>query len=145
MPSRDETERNRATMTAAFEAWRDGSAPISETFARDMTWEIVGHSAASRRYATTNEFIDEVLTPFAQRFSTTDPFRPFNIRGVFADGDTVIVLWDGRGTTINDTTYENTYAWCMQLRDGKVIDGTAFYDSISFNQLWADVTPVNPA
>jgi ketosteroid isomerase-like protein len=24
----------------------------------------------------------------------------------------------------------------MKMRDGKVIDGTAFYDSISFNDLW---------
>ena len=30
----------------------------------------------------------------------------------------------------------------MRLREGKVIDGTAFYDSISFNDLWARVKPV---
>jgi uncharacterized protein len=29
----------------------------------------------------------------------------------------------------------------MKLADGKVIDGTAFYDSISFNDLWARVRP----
>jgi hypothetical protein len=29
----------------------------------------------------------------------------------------------------------------MTLRDGKVIDGTAFYDSISFNNLWTRVQP----
>jgi hypothetical protein len=27
------------------------------------------------------------------------------------------------------------------MRDGKVIDGTAFYDSISFNELWSRVQP----
>ena len=27
----------------------------------------------------------------------------------------------------------------MKLRDGNVIDGTAFYDSISFNDLWSRV------
>ncbi|MGO9976159.1 MAG: hypothetical protein ACLP01_25825 [Solirubrobacteraceae bacterium] len=31
----------------------------------------------------------------------------------------------------------------MQLQDGKVIDGTAFYDSISFNELWTRVKPSN--
>ena len=36
---------------------------------------------------------------------------------------------------------ENSYAWIMTLADGKVIDGTAFYDSISFNDLWARVQP----
>jgi len=29
----------------------------------------------------------------------------------------------------------------MKLADGKVIDGTAFFDSISFNGLWASVRP----
>ena len=133
MTSPDATERNRPAMTTAFEAWRDAGAPIADTFAPEMTWRIEGHSAASRSYASKKEFIDEVLAPFAERFSTADPFRPISVRHVYADGDTVIVLWDGRGTTISNTTYENTYAWFMQIRDGKVIDGTAFYDSISFN------------
>ena len=31
----------------------------------------------------------------------------------------------------------------MTLRDGEVIDGTAFYDSISFNELWETVTPAS--
>ena len=141
MTSSDETEANRSVIATAFEGWRDGTAAITETFAAEMTWRIEGHSAASREYASTEEFIAEVLAPFGQRFSSSDPFRPVRIRGVYADGDTVVVLWDGRGTTINDTTYENSYAWFMQLRDGKVIDGTAFYDSISFNKLWAEVTP----
>jgi uncharacterized protein len=134
-------ERNRLTMTAAFEAWRDEGAPITDVFAPEMTWRIVGHSAASRAYANTREFIDEVLAPFARRFSTTDPFRPVLIREVYADGDAVIVFWDGRGTTIDNTIYENTYAWFMQMRGGKVIDGYAFYDSISFNEFWTQITP----
>jgi ketosteroid isomerase-like protein len=141
MTSRDKTERNRAAITAAFEAWRDDGAPLADHFAPDMTWRIEGHSAASRTYANKREFTDEVLGPFGRRFSTSDPFRPVRIRGVYADGDTVIVVWDGRGTTVQDTTYENSYAWFMQMRDGMVIDGTAFYDSISFNELWAHVPP----
>jgi ketosteroid isomerase-like protein len=60
---------------------------------------------------------------------------------VYADGDTVIVLWDGRGTANDGKHYENSYAWFMKMRDGKVIDGTAFYDSISFNELWSRVQP----
>jgi uncharacterized protein (DUF302 family)/ketosteroid isomerase-like protein len=141
---RTEAERNRSTMTAAFEAWRDAGSPITEIFAPEMTWRIVGHSAASRAYADKHEFIEEVLAPFARRFSTTDPFRPVTVRGVYADGDTVIVFWDGRGTTIKNTTYENTYAWLMRMQGGQVVDGYAFYDSISFNELWAGVTPGGP-
>jgi hypothetical protein len=29
----------------------------------------------------------------------------------------------------------------MTMRDGQVVDGTAFYDSISFNALWDRVEP----
>jgi ketosteroid isomerase-like protein len=54
---------------------------------------------------------------------------------------TVIVLWDGQGTTTAGTTHPNTYAWFLTLRGGKIIDGTAFYDSIAFNEVWDSVTP----
>jgi uncharacterized protein len=69
------------------------------------------------------------------------PFRPSAIRSVHADGDTVIVCWDGRGTANDGQAYENSYAWFMKLRDGEIIDGTAFYESISFNDLWTRVQP----
>jgi ketosteroid isomerase-like protein len=141
MTSYEEAEANRATVAAAFEAWRDFGRAIADTFAPEMTWRIVGHSAASRSYPDKAAFVDEVLAPFGHRFSSADPFRPVRIDGVYADGDTVVVRWDGRGTTINDTVYENTYAWFMQMCDGKVIDDVAFYDSISFNELWAQVVP----
>jgi uncharacterized protein len=87
--------------------------------------------------------IDEVLAPLGTRFSTEEPFRPANIRGIFADdaSSTIIVLRDGSGMTRIGTSYENTYAWFMTLRDGAAVDGTAFYHSISFNELWAKVSP----
>ena len=135
------TESTRQIVREAFEAWRDGRAHITDMFAPEMTWRIEGHSLASKAYRDRQEFIDEVLGPFAARFSTTAPFRPVAIRAVYADGDTAIVLWDGRGTTIDDQVYENSYAWFMTLRSGKVVDGIAFYDSISFNDLWTRIEP----
>ena len=39
---------------------RPGTGYVSSIFADDMTWETVGHSAASRRYARAAEFIAEV-------------------------------------------------------------------------------------
>jgi uncharacterized protein len=129
---------NREIVTEAFRSWADGTGYIAGIFADDMTWEIAGRSAVSRKYASTKQFMDEVLHPFAARFSPSDPFRPVNIRAIYDDQDnnTVIVVWDGRGTTTAGTSYENTYAWIMTLRDGKIVDGTAFYDSIAFNELW---------
>ncbi len=133
---------NREIITAAFTAWMNGTGYVTSVFADDMTWEITGRSDTSKKYANTRQFVDEVLAPFGARFSASDPFRPVAIRAVYTDEeqDTVIVVWDGRGTTTAGTVYENTYAWFMTLRDGKVIDGTAFFDAIAFNELWETVT-----
>jgi uncharacterized protein len=87
-------------------------------------------------------FADEVLAPFGARFaSSPEPFRPVRARAIHADRDTAIVLWDGHGLTNDGKPYENTYAWFMTMRDGKVVDGTVFYDSIAFNDLWERVAP----
>jgi ketosteroid isomerase-like protein len=139
--SNSSTEENRTVIRDAFEAWRDGTAAVTDVFAPDMVWRIEGHSLASKQYRDKQQFIDEVLAPFAARFKPSDPFRPTTIRSIHADGDMVIVLWDGRGTAKDGLPYENSYAWLMKMRDGKVIDGTAFYDSISFNDLWTRVQP----
>jgi uncharacterized protein len=94
----------------------------SDIVRTDMTWEIVGHSVASAKYSTAKEFQEKVLIPFSQRFKPYMPFRPVNIRGFYVDEDTLIVIWDGAGTTIVDTTYENTYAWIMALENAQVVN-----------------------
>jgi ketosteroid isomerase-like protein len=134
---------NRDLVAEAFTAWSDGRAYITDLFADDLRWEIVGRSAAAGRYRSRQQFVDEVLHPFGARFSEDRPFRPVSVRGVFEDqgGDTVIVLWDGEGTTTAGTTYTNTYAWFLTLEHGKVTEGVAFYDSIAFDELWREVRP----
>jgi uncharacterized protein len=137
----NDTETNRDIIRRAFDAWRDGTGAITDVFAPEMVWRIEGHSLASREYANREQFIDEVLAPFGARFAAGEPFRPNEIRSIHADGDTVIVVWDGRGVANDGAPYENSYAWVMRLAGGKVVDGTAFYDSISFNDLWQRVQP----
>ena len=134
------TENELLIVERAFEDWMRGTSYVSRLFAPQMTWEIVGRSAASAKYGNADEFISKVLEPFGRRFSPSEPFRPVKIRGIYADGPTVIVLWDGAGMTISGTTYENTYAWVLTLDQGLIVDGVAFYDSIAFNELW-DITP----
>jgi uncharacterized protein len=137
------TEANRQIIREAFEAWQAGTGPITDVFAADMIWRIEGHSVASKEYANRRQFVDEVLTPFGARFTADQPFRPIGIRSIHADGDTVVVVWNGRGIANDGQPYENSYAWVMRMRDGKVVDGTAFYDSISFNDLWSRVEPID--
>jgi ketosteroid isomerase-like protein len=135
------TDSLRRIAMTAFEAWQRGEASITEIFAPHMTWRIEGRSAASSEYRSAQEFVDGVLAPFGARFADGEPFRPVAVRSVHADGDTVVVLWDGRGVANDGVPYENSYAWFMTFEDDKVIDGTAFFDSIAFNELWERVEP----
>jgi ketosteroid isomerase-like protein len=129
---------NREIITEAFQAWRDGSSHVSRLFAPDLQWEIVGRSVLAKKYTSARQFTDEVLRPFGARFEPGTRLRPTTIRAVYADDDqhTVVVIWDGEGTTTAGTTYRNTYAWFMTLDGGRIVRGTAFFDTVAFNELW---------
>jgi ketosteroid isomerase-like protein len=136
------TEQNREIIRKAFEAWQHGTSAITDVFADNMVWRIEGRSAESKEYPDKKAFIDQVLAPFAARFKgSSTPFRPARIRSIFADGATVIVVWDGHGIARDGIAYDNSYTWIMAMKDGLVVDGTAFYDSIAFNEFWDRVKP----
>jgi len=138
----DRTELNREAIRRAFAGWQQGTANIADMFAVEMVWRIEGRSVASKEYRTKKEFVDEVLAPFAARFAgSSEPFRPVRVRAICADGDAVVVLWDGRGIARDGKPYENSYAWYLVMRDGKVVEAAAFFDAIAFNDLWSRVQP----
>ena len=83
---------------------RRGRGRITDVFAPDMVWRIEGHSVASKQYANSQQFVDEVLAPFAARFAAGEPFRPIRIRSIHADA-AVVASPDGlthqaRGTAL---------------------------------------------
>ena len=47
------------------------------------------------------------------------------MRGIWADGDLVIVLWDGEAITRDGKPYRNTYTWYFQMQNGKAIEANA--------------------
>jgi uncharacterized protein len=133
--------RNKATIERSFNAWRDGTGSPYDLLADNATWTIVGRSAASKTYESREAFIREVIRPFNARMSA--PLRP-EIRNVYADGDTVIVFFDARGTARDAKPYANTYAWFLTMREDKIVKAFAFFDSVEFNELWTRVTPAAP-
>jgi ketosteroid isomerase-like protein len=130
--------RNKTTVERSFDAWRDGTGSPYDLLAEDATWTIVGQSLASKTYEGKEAFIREVIRPFNARMSA--PLRP-RIRNVYADGDTVIVFFDARGTARDGKPYENTYAWFLTMRDDKIVKAFAFFDSVAFNDFWTRVSP----
>jgi uncharacterized protein len=134
-----ETEkRNKATVEAAFDAWRAGTGGPFSLLSPGATWTITGNSLVAKTYNSRDEFIDTVIKPFNARL--TKPLVP-TMRSLHSDGDTVIVLFDGEALALDGKPYRNTYAWFMELRDGKIVKATAFFDSIVFDEFWKRVQP----
>ena len=76
-------QRNKALVRSSFDAWRAGTGSPYELLADDVTWTIVGHSAASRTYPSKEAFLSEVIRPFNARMSVG--LKPA-IRDIFAEG-----------------------------------------------------------
>jgi hypothetical protein len=41
--------------------------------------------------------------------------------------------------------YENTYTWYMRMREGQIVEATAFFDTLEFNHFWTRVVPERAA
>lgn len=130
--------RNKALVEASFKAWGDGSGSPFDLLTDDATWTIVGRSVASKTYENKEAFLRDVIRPFNARMR--GPLKPA-IRRIYTDGDAVIVFFDAKGTATDGKPYANTYAWFLEMRDGKVIAASAFFDSLEFNELWTRVSP----
>lgn len=132
------TEGNKAAVQASFDAWRGGTGNPFELLAEDASWTITGNSAAAGTYPSKEAFLREVIRPFNARMSVG--LKP-SIRGLYADGDMVVVHFDAGGTARDGETYKNSYAWFLDMRDSRIVAATAFCDSIAFEALWERVTP----
>jgi ketosteroid isomerase-like protein len=128
---------NKSIVQSAFDAWAAGRGSPYDLLADNATWTITGNSLASKTYGSREAFITEVIRPFNARMSAG--LKP-TVRNLYAEGDTVIVFFDASGTSRDGQPYVNTYAWFLDLRDGKITNAFAFFDSIAFNDLWQRVS-----
>ena len=133
------TARNKATVQASFDAWRAGTGSPFDLLADTATWTIVGNSVASRTYGSKEDFMREVIRPFNARMSVR--LKPTTIRGLHADGDAVVIFFDAAGTARDGKPYANTYAWFFDMKDGRVVEASAFFDSVEFNDFLQRVVP----
>jgi len=131
-------DHNRALVRASFERWRNGTGGPFELLAANAEWTITGSSPLSKTYHSKKEFIDEVIGPFNARMSK--PLVP-TIRGLYADGDTVIILFDAAATAKDGVPYHNTYTWYFQMKDSEVVKAIAFFDTRDFDTFWTRVAP----
>lgn len=131
-------EKNKSLVYASFERWKTQTGGPFELLEDDIEWTIVGSSPLAKTYKSKKEFIDQVIDPFNARMSK--PLVPA-VRGIYADGDTVIILFDAEATVRDGQPYRNTYTWYFQMKNEKVIKAVAFFDNREFDDFWNRVSP----
>jgi ketosteroid isomerase-like protein len=130
--------RNKETIRASFQAWREGKGRVFDLLAADAKWTAVGNSPIAGTYHSRQQFLDEVINPFNARLSSR--LIP-TVRGIYADGDMVVALFDGEGTALDGKPYRNTYSWFMRMRDGQIYEVVGCFDTVAYTDFWTRVTP----
>ena len=137
-PAHVADSNSRKLVQDSFDRWRAGTGGPFELLADDARWTIVGSSPVSKRYDGKEQFMAEVIRPFNARMER--PLRPA-VRRIYTDGDAVVVLFDAESLCVDGKAYRNTYAWFIEMKDGRAVDVTAFFDTRTFDEMWARVAP----
>ncbi|MBH0239033.1 nuclear transport factor 2 family protein [Methylobrevis albus] len=124
--------QNTATVRAAFEAWQAGGNVFADLLAPDVVWTIHGSGPVAGTYRGLDDFVSRASAPLVTRLST--PIVP-EVHDIFADGDTVIVRFDGAATTTSGAPYRNQFVWIFRMDDGVVVEAEAFLDLAAYQQV----------
>lgn len=129
---------NKAVVQASFDHWVAGTGSPFDLLEPTASWTIVGSSPLSRIYDSRQQFMDEVIHPFNARMKAR--LIP-TVRGLYADGDTVVIFFDADAKAKDGKPYHNTYTWYFKMQQQRVVKVIAFFDTRDFDELWNRVTP----
>jgi ketosteroid isomerase-like protein len=125
---------NKKLIQDAFAAWvrGDGNA-FFNLLADDVRWTVIGSTPISRTFLSREAFLEGAVKPLTSKL--TGPIVP-TVRDIIAEGDKVVLQWEGRSSGKNGLPYHQVYCWVMRLADGKVREGIAYLDTDLINQIW---------
>jgi len=124
--------RNKAIVKAAFETWRAGGDVFAELLAPNIVWTIRGSGPVAGTYRGLEDFSRRASAPLISRL--TGPVMP-EVRSIWADGDVVIVRFDGSATTTSGAPYRNQFVWILRMNGGRAVEAEAFLDLVAYQQV----------
>ncbi|WP_162906531.1 nuclear transport factor 2 family protein [Algihabitans albus] len=128
-------ETNRQLVRDAFEGWEAGTFNVFDLLDEDVVWTITGFDpVVSGIYRGKEELLSRTVEPFSERMS--ERLSP-TLRELWADGDDVLIHFDGEGRTAAGDVYRNSYLWIFTMEGDAVTEVTAFLDTAAFAALLA--------
>lgn len=130
---RDESVRNVAAVEHAFEQWKKGQGTVFDLLAPDANWTVAGTSPDAGIYTSQEDLIERAVAPITAKLAT--PIEP-TIKRIVAQGDQVVVLWDGRARALDGSDYVNSYAWYLLFNSkGQIHEVIAYLDTWRLDRL----------
>ena len=121
------TDANRQRIQHVMAELDKGNGkPFVDTMADDFSWTSPGDTPWSRTYSGKQVVVNELLRPLYAQFAT--PYIS-TTRRVMADGDMVIIEFEGRVTTKAGKAYTNRYCYVCRMEDGKMKDLMEYLDT----------------
>ena len=118
---------NRRRVTDAFRHWEQGdSRPFFALVADDVRWTVIGSTPISGTYTSKATFLDGAVGPLTERLD--GPIRA-SVTSVLADGDHVVLQWEGTAASRTGRPYHQTYCWVLRFGEGKIREVTAYLDT----------------
>ena len=118
---------NKQSLQAAFEAMAVGNTrPFGELMADDCRWVTPGQSVWSGAWDGKKAMNEQLFGPLYKRFA--GKYTNHASRFV-AEGDVVVVEARGQATLKTGGTYNNTYCFVCEFRQGKLIQVTEYMDT----------------
>lgn len=124
--------QNKTIVREAFEKWRAGGNVFAELLAPDVVWTIHGSGPVAGTYRSLEDFVERASVPLISRLAT--PIVP-QVHDIWANGDTVIVRFDGSATTTSGAPYSNQFVWIFRMEDGSVVEAEAFLDLMAYRKV----------
>ncbi|WP_462382782.1 nuclear transport factor 2 family protein [Pseudomonas sp. Marseille-QA0892] len=129
----DVSARNAAAVENAFHQWKKGNGTVFDLLAGGAQWTVTGTSPDAGVYTSREDLIERAVTPITAKLAT--PIEP-TVRHIVAQGDQVVVLWDGRARAHDGSDYINNYAWYLAFDEqGRIREVIAYLDTWRLDQL----------
>jgi ketosteroid isomerase-like protein len=123
----DITNANRQRLQHIMAELDKGNGkPFVEAMADDFCWTIPGDTPWSRTYSGKQAVVSELLQPLYAQFAT--PYIS-TTRSVMADGDKVIVEFEGKVTTKTGKAYNNRYCYVFRMEGGQMKELMEYLDT----------------
>jgi ketosteroid isomerase-like protein len=114
-------------MRAAVDGLAEGKVDMFFALISDnVVWTVIGTTPLSGTHHGKAAFAARVAQPLQARFA--EPLRTEPKR-ILADGDHVVVLFDGITTLVTGDPYHNTYCWVLRFDHGQIVEATTYWDT----------------